>query len=342
MRMTSKQMIRAAGLSLLMVPVAFTTATAAERLVVQETDLLVVVDREVNCGQITELTMRSSDPDLFRKDSPRMQRVIDGTRAILGFECARTPAFNITGEDNRSGEVVFRGTAGDPTRWLVQSSQALAAAPAGAGSTVGSGTSTQTSGNSTGSLGGPVSLGGDAVGGVRTGMTVAEASNAAGGDFPNKPQFRRDLQALVAGDEDCVGRLQSNTRLIAGQRCLVAQTVETDPPRVYQTILHQAVDQDQREQIVAQLEQRFGRPAKRERGELPGSSWNNAGNKYTLLSWRAPLERPIEASARPSGIDPVTHELEALVVSYGQTTEVTLWSTDTALLSRNPQIKAKF
>ncbi|WPZ35919.1 hypothetical protein T8K17_07200 [Thalassobaculum sp. OXR-137] len=336
-----KSLLRAAGLSLLLAPVALSTATAAERLVVQEPDLLVVVDREVGCGEITELTIRSSDPDLFRKDSARMQRVVDGTRAILGFECARTPAFNITGEDNRTGDVVFRGTAGDPTRWLVQSSQALAAAPSGSGSTVGSGASAGTSGS--GNAGsGTVSLGGDAVGGVRTGMTVAEATNAAGGDFAGKPVYRRDLQALVAGDDDCVGRLQSNTRLFAGQRCLVAQTVETDPPRIYQTILHQAVDQDQREQIVAQLEDRFGRPAKRERGELPGSSWNNAGNKYTLLSWRAPLDRPIEASARPSGIDPVTYELEALVVSYGETTEVTLWSSDTALLSRNPQIKAKF
>ena len=333
------QMIRAAGLSLMLVPAALASASAAERLVVQEPDLLVVVDREVGCGEITELTMRSSDRDLFRKESARMQRVVDGTRAILGFECARIPAFNITGEDSQTGEVLFRGTAGDPTRWLVQSSQALAAAPSGTGSTVGSGAS----GGSTGTTGsGTVSLGGDAVGGVRTGMTVAEASNAAGDDFPGKPVYRRDLQALVAGDEDCVGRLQSRTRLIAGQRCLVAQTVESDPPRVYQTILHQAVDQDQREQIVAQLEQQFGRPAKRERGELPGSSWNNAGNKYALLSWRAPLERPIEASARPSGIDPVTYALEALVVSYGDTTEVTVWSTDTTLLSRNPQIKAKF
>lgn len=335
---TPMQTIRAAGLSLMLAPVALASASAAERLVVQEPDLLVVVDREVGCGEITELTMRSSDPDLFRKDSPRMQRVVDGTRAILGFECARIPAFNITGEDNRTGEVVFRGTAGDPTRWLVQSSQALAAAT-GTGATIGGGASTGSSGSVSP---GTISLGGDAVGGVRTGMTVAEASNAAGVDFTGKPIYRRDLQAVVAGDEDCVGRLQSNTRLFAGQRCLVAQTVETDPPRIYQTILHQAVDQDQREQIVAQLEERFGRPAKRERGELPGSSWNSAGNKYTLLSWRAPLERPIEASARPSGIDPVSYELEALVVSYGQTTEVTLWSTDTALLSRNPQIKAKF
>lgn len=334
MARTSTQMIRAAGLSLLLFPAVLGTASAAERLVVQEPDLLVVVDREVGCGEITELTMRSSDRDLFRQDSPRMQRVVDGTRAILGFECAKIPAFNITGEDNNTGEVVFRGTAGDPTQWLVKSSQALAAAPSGTGATVGSGAS----GASTGTI----SLGGDAVGGVRTGMTVAEATNAAGGDFTGKPVYRRDLQALVAGDEDCVGRLQSNARLSAGQRCLIAQTVETDPPRVYQTILHQAVDQDQRAQIVAQLEERFGRPAKRERGELPGSNWSNGGNKYTLLSWRAPLERPIEASARPSGIDPVTYELEALVVSYGETTEVTLWSTDTALLSRNPQIKAKF
>ena len=342
MTVLSKQTLRAAGLSLLLAPVAFASASAAERLVVQEPDLLVVVDREVGCGQITELTMRSSDPDLFRKDSARMQRVVDGTRAILGFECAKIPAFNITGEDNRTGEVVFRGTAGDPTQWMVQSSQALAAAPSGSGSTVGSGSSGGSSVGGSASGGGAISLGGDAVGGVRTGMTVAEATNATGADFAGKPVYRRDLQALVAGDDDCVGRLQSRTRLMAGQRCLVAQTVETDPPRVYQTILHQAVDQDQREQIVAQLEERFGRPAKRERGELPGSSWNNAGNKYTLLSWRAPLERPVEASARPTGIDPVTYELEAVVVSYGNTTEVTLWSTDTALMARNPQIKAKF
>ena len=335
MTRTARTFIRAAGISMLLAPLALGAASAEERLVVQDSDLLVVVDREIGCGEITPITLRSSDPDLFRQGSQRMQRVIDGTRAILGFECASIPAFNITGEDSRNGEVVFEGTAGDPTQWLVQSSRSLAAAPSGT-------TSSASSGGSTGgTVATPVSLGPDAVGGVRTGMTVAEASSAASGEFPGKPRYLRSDQAMVAGDEDCASRLQTNDRLTAGQRCLVAQTVDTDRPRVYQTILHQAVDQDQRDRVVAQLEERFGRPAKRERGELPGSSWNN-GSKYTLLSWRSPLERPIEATGRPSGVEPVSYELEALVVSYGQTTEATLWATDTTLLSQNPQIKAKF
>lgn len=329
-------LLRAAGLSVLLAPVALNAAAAAERLVVQDADLLVVVDREVSCGEITPITLRSSDPDLFRQGSPRMQRVVDGTRAILGFECARTPAFNITGEDSRSGEVVFEGTAGDPTGWLVQSSHALTGAPASSTST-----GATPPGSSPGSAATPVSLGSDAIGGVRTGMTVAEASSAAAGDFTGKPLYDRKAQMLVAGDGDCAARLQGRDRLSAGQRCLVAQTVDTDRPRIYQTILHQAVDQDQREQIVAQLEQRFGRPTKRERGELQGSSWNN-GHKYVLLSWRAPLERPIEATGRPTNLDPLNSELEALVVTYDQTTEATLWATDIALLSQNPQIKAKF
>lgn len=331
-RMT-KSLLRAMGIAALISPIAL-GAAAAERLVVQDADLLVVVDREVGCGDITPLTVRSSDPDVFRKGSPRMQRVVDGTRAILGFECARIPAFNITGEDTRSGEVVFEGTAGDPTQWLVQSSKTLAGAPSGVAS--------DTGGGNGGTTPTPVSLGADAIGGVRTGMTASEATDAAAGDFPGEPRYLRSSDLIVAGDEDCANRLQSDTRLAVGQRCLLAQTTAGDTPRVSQTILHQAVDQDQRAQIVAQLEQRFGRPAKRERGEMAASSWNNVGNKYTLLSWRAPLERPIEAAGRPKGIDPVSHALEALVVSYGSTTEVTLWATDGSLTRTAPQVKAKF
>ncbi|MEQ8587300.1 MAG: hypothetical protein RLO01_20285 [Thalassobaculaceae bacterium] len=334
---TAKTLLRAAGIAALLAPVTL-TAAAAERLVVQDADLLVVVDREVGCGEITPLTVRSSDPDVFRKDSPRMQRVIDGTRAILGFECARIPAFNITGEHTGSGQVVFEGTAGDPTQWLVQSSTTLAGAPTG---TVAGG---QTSGGTTGggSSATPVSLGADAVGGVRTGMTAGEAMDGAGAEFPGEPRYLRDSGLIVAGDESCANRLRSDTRLTAGQRCLLAQTGTGDMARVFQTILHQAVDQDQRTQIVAQLEQRFGRPAKRERGELPASGWNSGGNRYTLLSWRALLDAPMEAAGRPKGIDGVSRALEALVVSYGSTTEVTLWATDASLMASEPQIKAKF
>lgn len=328
-RTTTAAALLATGILCLAAP-----SMAEERLLVQDTDLLVVVDRDVACGQPTPITVRSSDQGVFTRGSDRMQRIVDGTRAILGFECARIPALNITGQMSGRADTVFTGTAGDQTQWLVVSEQTLAAAAAPPPPPTSPAVPSVPASTA-------VAIGADAVGGVRTGMTVDQVVTGASGQFSAAPRHLRDANLVVAGDEDCTTRLAKNERLSAGQRCMVTQLSEGEQPRAFQVILHQAVDQDQRDAIVKQLTDRFGPPARVERGEIEGSSWI-ARHKYVLMGWRSELTQPLEVAARPKSVPALTHGLEALVVSYGPTTEVTIWSTDMAVRDSGPQVKAKF
>lgn len=88
-------------------------AQADERLLVQGADLLVVADRETACGEPVPITVRAADDSRFADGGARLQPTVDGVRAMLGFECARIPRLDITGEAGPEQKVVFRGMAGD-------------------------------------------------------------------------------------------------------------------------------------------------------------------------------------------------------------------------------------
>ena len=118
-----------AGVFMAASALAATPAHAEERLLILGADTLVVVDREVPCGQPVPLTVRASDAGLFSENNTRLQEIVDGSRAILSFECARMPALEITGELNAERGTLFQGHAGDDTGWLVQSSNWQPATP---------------------------------------------------------------------------------------------------------------------------------------------------------------------------------------------------------------------
>lgn len=305
------------------------TAVAQERLLVQHLDLLAVADREVACGQPLPVTLRAAEPAFF-DDGERLQRTIDGLRAMLGFECARLPRLDITGEAGRDQRVVFRGTAGDGTAWLVER-QGSAAVSESAG---------------TGTKGGPLSAvsqgPGDGsereIAGVRLGMTVEEALNAAAGSFGERPTYREDSRVMQVMSGGCDFRFDAGRAPEPGWRCLEGAFSDGAAPRLHTVGLAQAVDLDQRKAIEASLVERFGPPEQSVRRDDADA---NGGHPFLYLAWGDVLSG--DRGSRLGFIDAPLRKLEAYAEFRGGLTVVNIWHQDPAVaLAAAPDYRPKF
>lgn len=302
-------------------------ALAAERLLVQDTNMLVVVDRETACGDPVPITVRSADAGLFQDGSTRLQHVVDGVRAILGFECARTPRLEITGQagSRDTGEVLFAGIAGDETGWLVQRQERADRAPAPSAGT-GAGPLTMGSLAATTAAAQPI-------GGVATGMSLEAAIAGAAAQFDGEPRYLEDRHLLVAAEGGCDFRFDDGDAPEPGWRCLEAAFTEAEPRRVYAVGLSQAVDKDQREQIVASLTERFGPPEQVIHGQQDG-------HPYTFLSWGEVVAE--DRGGRLDEIDAPLRRLEALALARDGLTVLTLWQQDpVALRGEEPEHRVR-
>lgn len=295
-------------------------AHAEERLLVLGADVLVAVDREVSCGQPVPVTVRASDRGLFTQDNARLQQLIDGTRAILAFECARMPALEITGELNAEDGTIFEGRAGDETGWLVRSSNWQEATsepePDNAGSN------------------------GRQVAGLTLGMTRDQVRNRIASEFGDSPVWEDGSDRLLAGDRACLEALGSSAQTGLGQRCLIADFDGTGQNRLIQVTLHQAVDGDQRRDIRDRLLDRYGQPAARQSGDLRAPDARL--EEFVRLGWDDPLPEFPQPAGWPADLSDDRYALDAYIASDGEETELTIWMADPASTPGEPEYKAKF
>jgi hypothetical protein len=208
-------------------------APAAERLIAQTPEMVAVTEALPPCGEPVAVTIRAAQAGFFA-DRPRLQRTVDGVRAILTFECARIPAIAVTGE--AAGATVFAGLAGDATGWLVEDAGAAdrLAPPAPA----------------------------FAVAGVAVGMTPAEAIDALQAEFGSRPAFDPAAGRIEAADGP-PGPIDAEVPP-PGARRLVGVFSEGDAPRLTAMTLRQSVDGNQRAEILSMLADRYGPPDARE------------------------------------------------------------------------------
>ena len=307
------------------------TAAAQERLLVQHPDMLVVADREVACGQPVPITVRAAEPALF-ETGDRLQRTVDGVRAMLGFECARLPRLEITGEAGRDQQVVYLGVAGDETAWLVERRD-----PAATGST----------GTTSGSAGGPLAGGGGStdpavvgpeIAGVRLGMSVEQALDAAAGSFGNRPTYREEDRVMQAMSGGCDFRFDADRAPEPGWRCLEGVFTEGASPRLHTVGLAQAVDQDQRDAIEARLIERYGPPDRSIRRDEAGG---DDGYPFLYLAWGDVLSR--DRGSRLGFLDAPLRKLEAYAEVRNNLTVVNIWNQDPAVaVAATPDYRLKF
>lgn len=295
-------------------------AHAEERLLVLGADVLVVVDREVSCGQPVPVTVRASDRGLFRQDDARLQKIVDGSRAILAFECARMPALEITGELNAEDGTVFQGRAGDKTEWLVRSANWQAAAPEQEPDDAG--------------------LSGWRVAGLTMGMSRTEARDMIASEFDGSPIWEDESNRLFAGDRECLESLGSSARTGTGQRCLIADFDQTEGKRLIQVTLHQAVDGDQREDIRDSLLDRYGQPADQHSGDVRASG--SRLEEFVRLGWGEQLSELTLPAGWPADLRDDRYALDAYVASDSDRTELTIWMADPSAKPGDPEYRAKF
>jgi hypothetical protein len=309
-----------AGVFMAASALAATPAHAEERLLILGADTLVVVDREVPCGQPVPLTVRASDAGLFSENNTRLQEIVDGSRAILSFECARMPALEITGELNAERGTLFQGHAGDDTGWLVQSSNWQPATP--------------------GPTSGDAGLESRAVAGLTLGMTRTEAGRTIASEFAGSAIRDGGSNRLVAGNSACLESLRSTAETQPGQRCLVADFGGPEQNRLVQVILHQSVDGNQRQDIRNSLLNRYGPPDDERSGNVRGSQSNRG--EFVRLGWGNPLPEFTRPLGWPESLPDNRHTLDAYVANGGDTTELTIWLADPSSIPAEPEYRAKF
>jgi len=294
-------------------------AMATERLLVQDTDLLVVVDRETACGDPVPITIRSGSQGMFRADSSRLQQTVDGVRAILAFECARTPRLDITGQLGTGGgsDAVFRGMAGDQSGWLVETAMRAPDATGAAVPALTGGPLSQGGAASTGVPSGPA--GSRNISGVSLGMALDDARRGAAAEFGGTPQYHEDQRILRAMQGSCDFRFAGGQVPQPGSRCLEAAFTSGPQPVLHALGVSQVVDRDQREAVIDSLVQRFGTPEQVLRG-------STSGHPYVFLAWDEVISQDREG--RLPDLQAPLRGLEAYALVRDGVTVLTIWNQD--------------
>jgi len=275
--------------ALLLAAAAALPAPAAARLLLEDRGTEVHLDRPLVCGQPAAVRIAADRPDLFDAGNPRLQGLLDATRAMLGYECRDLREIRVTGGLRGETRERYAGMAGDATGWRLQPDRGyVASAPSAAAPPA------------------PAAPAGSAftVRGLATGMTPDAAMREARTGFDAAPRYDAARRELAVERDGCA--LEPGSRPRAGQVCLKAHFTEGRDPRSYRLRYAQVVDRDQAEPIAAQLRERFGAPAVDE--ERRGSAWLQGGAPERHLGWGAQTaaddgrpRRELEADIRVEG-----------------------------------------
>ena len=97
----------------------------AERVLVQNDDSSVTTQEPFFCNKTIDLRIESGSPDIFNRDSVRMQALIDSTQAILRYECPSLRDVRISGYLRGLEKQVYSANASSQNRWKVSAKSTL-------------------------------------------------------------------------------------------------------------------------------------------------------------------------------------------------------------------------
>ena len=305
----------------------------AQRVLLQDSVARVTLDQGFRCGEAAKISVESSQPGLFQRDSPELQRIVDAARAVLLFECSDIPEIRLQGRLAGLAEPVYGGVASPASQWLVQTAQAIQSR------TVQEAEADQTTPMQP-SASQPVepSEEGLTVANLALGMSVKEASAAISGTFGVEPEYDVARGTLTAQMQGCPGdfdwvKLSPAPR--AGWKCLTAWFTDQREARLYRLELIQVV-KGEPQGVEQALIERFGAPAERRTDSL-GASWWQSGRQVTGMAWGDAVARP-EAGVALTATLPV-HELQAAIESVSGVTVTKLTLYNPSLRPGWPQDK---
>jgi len=111
--------------------ILFSTLTVnsawAERVLIQNDDSSVTTQEPFFCDRTIDLSIESGSPDIFNRDSVRMQALIDSTQAILRYECPSLRDVRISGYLRGLEKQVYSANASSQNKWKVSAKSTLGA-----------------------------------------------------------------------------------------------------------------------------------------------------------------------------------------------------------------------
>jgi hypothetical protein len=286
---------------------------AGARLLLQDQEVQVSMPGELRCGEPARIEVVSPYPDLFVGDSPRLQALLDATRAMLGYECRDIPEIEVTGRVQGSLQDRYQGSASDATRWRLASRGGFAATPAPAPPPAPA----------------PRAAARYSIRDVSTGMTPDDALRQARLSFDVEPSYDAKRREMAVMRGSC--QIAESATPRPGWLCMRTLFTAGNDPRAYRVNYAQVVDQDQAEAIASQLERRFGQPVVDE--QLRTSNWLRGGSPERHLAW---------GSATDGADGQRRHELEARIRVDGGATVLTLDLVDPGLSSEAPRFQVQF
>jgi hypothetical protein len=99
----------------------------AERVLLQNADSSVTVPEPFFCNRTIDLRIDSDSPDIFNRDSVRMQALIDSTQAMLRYECPGLQDVRLSGFLRGLEKQVYSASANSSNRWKVSAKSTLGA-----------------------------------------------------------------------------------------------------------------------------------------------------------------------------------------------------------------------
>lgn len=286
------------------------------RLLMEDTGVQISTPDDQRCGTPVALEVSSDSPDLLIAGSPRLQGLLDASRAMLAFECRAIPEIRVTGRLRGMSQVSYEGSASAATRWRLEPTRALRA-PAG-GSSMSTPTAAAPSGAARWSIRD-----------LSTGMSVNAAMASANRSFDVAPAYdarKRELAVISGGCE-----MGEGSRPKAGLVCMRAWFTDGTDPRSYRLSYGQTVDQDQAAVTADQLRQRFGAPVIDE--QRGSADWLRGGGPERHLAWGREL---VTADGERR------HEMEARIRVQGTVTVLELDLVDPALATQAPRYQVRF
>ena len=99
----------------------------AERFLLQNADSSVTAPEPFFCNRTIDLRIESDSPDIFNRDSARMQALIDSTQAMLRYECPGLQDVRLSGFLRGLEKQVYSANANSSNLWKVSAKSTLGA-----------------------------------------------------------------------------------------------------------------------------------------------------------------------------------------------------------------------
>ena len=290
---------------------------AHARLLMEDAGVQISAPDEQRCGTPVALEVTAESPELFVAGSPKLQALLDASRAMLGFECRTIPELRVTGRLRGMAQVSYEGSASAATRWRLEASRTLRGQQGAAAPAVGWSAAPQPAASRW------------SIRELTTGMSVNAAMAGARRGFDVAPSYdsrKRELSVVSGGCE-----MDEGTRPKPGLVCMKTYFTDGAEPRSYRLSYGQTVDRDQLAVTADQLRQRFGAPAVDE--ERRSENWLRGSPPERHLAWGAEV---ITADGQRR------REMEARIRLDGTTTVLLLDLVDASLAAQAPRYQVRF